>query len=467
VHSAAELTPRPPLPEGPYLVVGLARSGQAVARMLAGRGERVAGCDAGHPEGAEGLVQVGVEVSLNVDGTALLDGIETVVKSPGVPGEAPVVQAARERGIEVSGELELAWRSVPNRFVAVTGTNGKTTTTELIGHLYRRAGRAVAVAGNVGTPLASLAGAVGPAATVVCECSSFQLEDSSAFAPECAVFLNLEPDHLDRHGTLERYLAAKLRIFANQGPGDVAVYNGDEPALAEAELGGKARRVRFCPRPRDRSPVVPPEGGGEGCAVSLEGDEIRWRRERLLSAGELKLIGAHNVENAMAAAAAALEDGIAAAAVAGGLRTFEAVPHRLERIAEIGGVLYVNDSKATNVASALAGIESFEGGVHLILGGSTKGETFERLAGPVGERCLACYLIGEAAERLAEDLSPAARDGVGLESCGTLERAVERAAARARPGEVVLLSPACASFDAFADFEQRGERFRELVEALR
>jgi UDP-N-acetylmuramoylalanine--D-glutamate ligase len=367
----------------------------------------------------------------------------------------------------VTGELELAWRSIPNRFVGVTGTNGKTTTTELIGHLYRQADRRVAVAGNVGTPLASLAGEVDPEATVVCECSSFQLEDSSAFAPECAVFLNLEPDHLDRHGTLERYLAAKLRIFANQGPGDVAVYNGDEPALSGVGLGGEARRVRFCPGLQGRPAGVPPAAdGGEGCAISLEGGEILWRGERLLSAGELRLLGAHNVENAIAAAAAALEDGIEPAVVAEGLRGFEGVPHRLERVAELGEVLYVNDSKATNVASALAGIRSFESGVHLILGGSTKGETFERLAEPVRERCLACYLIGEAAERLAEDLVPAARGGVELESCGTLERAVERAAARAQPGEVVLLSPACASFDAFADFEQRGERFRELVEAL-
>ena len=218
---------RPPLPEGPFLVIGLARSGAAVARLLAERGERVIGCDSGMPREAEGLAQAGVEVSLKVDGTDLLEEAKTVVKSPGVPQEAPAVEAARERGLAVIGELELAWRLIPNPFIAVTGTNGKTTTTELLAHLHRAAGLPVAVAGNVGTPLASLVGEVEADATVVCEASSFQLEDSEHFAPECAVLLNVAPDHLDRHRTLERYIEAKLRIFANQGNDDVAVYNGD------------------------------------------------------------------------------------------------------------------------------------------------------------------------------------------------------------------------------------------------
>ncbi len=192
---------------------------------------------------AAGLRAEGVEVFLDTDGLALLDGTRTVVNSPGVPREASVIAAALERGIEVIGELELAWRTVPNRFVAVTGTNGKTTTVELLGHVYRTAGEPVAVAGNVGTPLSALAGSVDPDATVICEASSFQLEDTDAFAPECAVFLNLAPDHLDRHAGLDDYLAAKLRVFANQGNDDVAVFNGDEPALAGADLGGCARRV--------------------------------------------------------------------------------------------------------------------------------------------------------------------------------------------------------------------------------
>jgi UDP-N-acetylmuramoylalanine--D-glutamate ligase len=439
-------------------VVGLARSGAAVARLLAARGERVLGCDSGHPPEAEGLARDAVEVSLDVDGTALLEDVRTLVKSPGVPQSAAVVRAARERGIEVTGELELAWRLIPNRFCAVTGTNGKTTTSEMIGHLLRSTGRPVAVAGNVGTPLAALAAPMGlePEATVVCEASSFQLEDCSEFAPECAVLLNLAPDHLDRHGTMERYLAAKLRILAKQGPDDVAVLNGDVPELAARELPGKARRLRFCPS----------GGASKECVTTLEHGELRWRGDSLIAADEIPLLGAHNVENAMAASTAALAMGMKPDAVARGIRSFEGVPHRLERVRERGGVLYVNDSKATNVGAAIAGVESFDAGIHLIAGGSLKGERFEPLAGPVAERCRACYLIGEAAGQLGEDLAPAAGAGVEIRDCETLEAAVAAAAEAARAGDVVLLSPACASFDAFEDFEHRGARFRELVEAL-
>jgi UDP-N-acetylmuramoylalanine--D-glutamate ligase len=447
--------PRPELPEGPFLAVGLARSGQAVARLLAGRGGEVRGVDSGHPQGAAGLREVGVEVFLDADGLALLEGVRTVVKSPGVPREAPVIAAALERGIEVFGELELAWRAIPNRFVAVTGTNGKTTTVELLGHLYRTAGEPVAVAGNVGTPLSALAGEIDPAATVVCEASSFQLEDSVAFAPECAVFLNLAPDHLDRHADLDSYLAAKLRVFANQGNDDVAVYNGDDAALAGIDLGGCARRVAFC------------HGAGPDCEVALAEGTIFYDGEPLLGIDELGLFGEHNVANAMAAAAAALAMGLDRDAVRAGLRSFAGVPHRLEQVAEIGGARFVNDSKATNVAAATVGIQAFEGGVHAILGGSEKGEPFAALAEPIRERCAACYLTGASADRLAEELASLEGEGVPLHRCRDLEDAVRRAAAAARPGEVVLLSPACASFDAFEDFEARGDRFREIVEALR
>ena len=446
---------RPPLPAGPYLVVGLARSGQAVGRLLAGRGERVLGADSGHPEGAAGLADAGVEVSLDVDGTGLLDGIRTLVKSPGVPQEAAVVERARKRGIEVTGELEVAWRLLPNRFVGVTGTNGKTTTTELIGHLYRTAGEPVAVAGNVGTPLASLVGELDPEVTIACECSSFQLEDAEAFAPECAVLLNVAPDHLDRHGSLDEYTEAKLRIFAWQANEDVAVYNADQPEIARRDLGGCGRRLAFCP-----------ESAGPDCELSLRGEVIFYGDGALVETSQLRLIGRHNVANAMAAAAAALSMGIDSEAVRDGLRGFEGVAHRLERVAEIGRVTYVNDSKATNVASALAGIAAFDGGLHLILGGSLKGESFEPLAQPVAERCSACYLIGEAAERLEAVLAPAAERGVELRRCPDLGEALREASAAAEPGEVVLLSPACASFDAYADFEARGEDFRRLVEGL-
>jgi UDP-N-acetylmuramoylalanine--D-glutamate ligase len=443
--------PRPPLPEGPFLVVGLARSGSAAAGMLAARGEQVRGTDSGHPDDARRLADSGVEVVLDVPGTELLDGVRTIVKSPGVPQAAPVIAAARQRGITVIGELELAWRLISNRFCAVTGTNGKTTTVELIGHLYRTAGEPVAVAGNVGTPLASLAGEVEPDATVVCECSSFQLEDSDAFSPECAVILNLAPDHLDRHPTSGEYLAAKLRVFANQANDDIAVYNGDEPALAGRDLGGCARRIRFC------------IGADPDCEVSFSEGTIFWDGEPLIDAAELPLRGAHNLQNAMAAAAAALAMGLDRDAVREGLRSFAGLPHRLEWVAEIGGVEFYNDSKATNVSASVAALRSFEGGVHAILGGEPKGESFAPLVEPVRERCAACYLIGEAAGQLSATLEPA---GVPLHTCDGLEDATRRAARAAGRDETVLLSPACASFDAFRDFEQRGERFREVVEAI-
>lgn len=445
---------RPPLPRGPFLVVGLARSGLAAARLLAGRGEQVAGVDSGHPEGAAGLRDMGVEVFLDEDGLARLDGVRTVVKSPGVPRGAPVIAAALERGVEVMGELELAWRAIPNRFVAVTGTNGKTTTVELLGHLYREAGESVAVAGNVGTPLSELAGELDPGATVICECSSFQLEDSLEFAPECAVFLNLAPDHLDCYAGLEDYLAAKLRIFANQGNDDVAVYNADDPALAGTDLGGCARRIAFC------------IGAAPDCEVAVAEGTVFYDGEPLIGVDELGLPGEHNVANAMAAAAAALSMGLGREAVRAGLRSFAGVAHRLEPVAEIGGVRFFNDSKATNVTSATVGLRAFDGGVHAILGGSEKGEPFAPLLDPVRERCVACYLTGATADRLAEELAPVLEAGVALHRCTDLEDAVRRAAAAAQPGETVLLSPACASFDAFESFERRGERFREIVGGL-
>ncbi|MEK6326214.1 MAG: UDP-N-acetylmuramoyl-L-alanine--D-glutamate ligase [Actinomycetota bacterium] len=448
------MKPRPPLPDGPYLVVGLARSGQAAARMLSARGAEVAGCDSGSPDGAERLAEAGMDVRLGSDGVGLLDAARCVVKSPGVPPEAAVIARARELGLAVVGELELAWRLLPNRFVAVTGTNGKTTVTELLGHLWRTAAEPVAVAGNVGTPLAALVGEVPGEATVVCECSSFQLEDSEAFAPECAVLLNATPDHLDRHHGFDQYLRAKLRIFANQGNDDVAVFNASEPALRDLDLGGCARRVAYC------------RGPDPDCELSLSDGVIFAGEEPLVEASELGLIGAHNADNAMAAAAVALAMGLGRDPVRAGLRSFAGLPHRLERVAERGGVLYVNDSKATNVAAAAAGLRSFEGGVRAILGGSLKGQDFKGLVGPVSERCVACYLTGDAAESLEQDLEPAREAGVKLRRCDGLADAVRAAAADAQAGEVVLLSPACASFDAYGDYEQRGDHFRSLVEGL-
>lgn len=431
------MKPRPPLPPGPFLVVGLARSGAAAARMLREHGE-VMGCDAGAPPEAERDLD-GVQVRLRSDGLDLLPRAATLVKSPGVPREAPVVVAARERGIEVVGELELAWRLIPNEFIAVTGTNGKTTTVELLGAIHREAGLPVEVAGNVGTPLSSLAGSIDPAATVVCEASSFQLEDSSAFAPECAVLLNVSEDHLDRHGSFEDYLAAKLRVFQNQDEDHVAVLRADF-----AGQQGRAQTVRF---------------GGPDSDLAERDGELWWRGVRMMAAGEVRLRGAHNLENAMAAAAAALSRGVEQDAVSEALRGFPGVPHRLEEVAERDGVLFVNDSKATNVASAVVGIAAFDGGVHLIAGGSLKGGGFSGLRDAVSGHCRACYLIGQAADRLAADLAGT----VPLHRCGDLEHAVKAAAEAARPGEVVLLSPACASYDQFQNYEERGRRFRDLA----
>jgi len=423
---------RPALPEGPYLVVGLARSGLAAARLLASRGEEVIGVDVGLPDVGE---LPGVEVHTAAEGVELLDRAATVVKSPGVPAEAAVISAARAQGVPVLGELELAWRLLDHPFVAVTGTNGKTTTTQLLGHLHRTAGTPVEVAGNVGTPLASLVGTLPAGATVVCEASSFQLEDTLAFAPEVAVLLNVEADHLDRHGTLAQYTAAKLEAFVRQGPPDVAVI-----PTAFPDPAGRALRVRFGP-------------GGD---LDDRDGRLWWGGDPLIAHEDIRLRGAHNRQNAAAAAAACLARGMTPEAVREGLGTFAGVVHRLEEVARRDGVLYVNDSKATNVASTLVALASFDAPVHLILGGLGKGQDFAPLRAPVAERCAGVYLIGEDAGRIAAALERST-------PCGDLDRAVARARAAARPGEVVLLSPACASFDQFADFEARGEAFRALV----
>jgi UDP-N-acetylmuramoylalanine--D-glutamate ligase len=436
---------RPPLPPGPYLVVGMARSGRAAAALLHARGHEVIATDSA-PAGVPGDLPPGVELHTATDGVALLERVRAVVKSPGVPSGAPVVAAARARGVPVLGELELAWRCVPNEVIAVTGTNGKTTTVELLGHLHREAGVPVAVVGNVGTAYSSLAlgdpAPVGPGAVVVCEASSFQLEDTEAFAPEAAVLLNLDSDHLDRHGSLEAYHAAKLRIFANQGNDDVAVA---PEGLGVEDLGGCARRVCF--------------GDSPEAELSLRAGTLWWDREPLVRADELALRGPHNLRNAMAAAAAALARGLDPDAVRAGLRTFAGVPHRLEEVAQRDGVLYVNDSKATNVAAALVALASFEVPVHAILGGRGKGERYAPLREAVAAHCAAAYLIGEEAPALRAALEGATT----LHDSGDLATAVSAARAAAAPGEVVLLAPACASYDQFANFEARGEAFAALA----
>lgn len=488
---------RPSTPEGPFLVVGLARSGAAVARLLTERGESVVGVDSARPDEAERLASTGVEVHLNESGIELLDAVSTVVKSPGVPQEAPVITAARTRELPVLGELEVAWRSLSNRFIAVTGTNGKTTVTELLGHIYRAAGEPVAVAGNIGSPVSDLVGQVDPEATVVCECSSFQLEDTEAFAPECGVFLNIAEDHLDRHATMESYLAAKLRMFENQTAGDIAVLcDGDAYAAAHwhHEDGAEFHEVGW--EPEDGADAVAAAdqaawgrgstlvtycsaGGADACDMTYRDGGLSWRGEPLLDAAELSIVGRHNVDNAMAAAAAALAMGVDIEGVREGLKSFPGVPHRLERVDDVNGVLYVNDSKATNPAAAAAAIRSFDPPIRVILGGSSKGGSFAELVDAVGERGASCYLIGDAADQIEKELragvgesgSRRSRDAdleipqVEITREPDLDHAVRAAAADASSGEVVLLSPACASFDAYRDFEQRGEHFRSLVGA--
>jgi UDP-N-acetylmuramoylalanine--D-glutamate ligase len=403
------------------LVVGLARSGVAASLALARRGVEVVAADRDAGLDTGRLVDEGVELHLGTEEEGLLEGVELVVKSPGVPGESPLPAAARSRDVPIWSEVELGWRLLGRPpLIGVTGTNGKTTTSELLGAIFRAAGRPVEVAGNVGRPLTALDGALEPGAWVVCELSSFQLEDVHELACEVAVLINLEPDHLDRHGTFEAYRDAKLRIF-------------------------ERARTRIVPR-----------------GLGLEG--VEFGANDLLPAEPL-IPGHHNRENAAAATAAARAAGIDDDAIATALRTFPGVPHRLELVAEIGGVRYVNDSKATNTAAARRGIAAYaDSPLHLILGGSVKGESFAELALSLPEDVRSIDLVGEAEDELAQVLDLAGRP---YRRAGDLGTAVALASSDAQPGDVVLLSPACASYDQYRNFEERGDHFRRLVESLR
>jgi UDP-N-acetylmuramoylalanine--D-glutamate ligase len=411
---------RPPLPDGPWLVVGLARSGLAAGRALAALGYEVLGVDSGTPELREAP---GFPVVTGTDGLQqLAAGVRAVVKSPGVPPRAPVVAAARAAGLPVLGEVELAWRLVDAPVVAVTGTNGKTTVTEWLGHAFRGAGAPVAVVGNVGTAFTSLIGAErAPGTTVILECSSYQLHDTLAFRPDVGVLLNLESDHLDWHGSVDAYAAAKLGgMFARQGAADVAVL----PRAFAATAGGAGERILLDDVVLPAAPALP---------------------------------GAHNVANARAVVAACRARGLPEDAIARALGTFTGVEHRLRELTVVEGVRYVDDSKATNVASALTALAAMTAPVHLILGGDdAKHEDFGPLRAPVATGCASVHLIGRAAGRLRAAL------GTGTDR-GDLAAAVAAARAAARPGDVVLLSPACASFDQYASFEERGRHFQTLV----
>ena len=374
-------------------MLGLARSGKAAAAAVERRSVEVVAADR----------ELRNEANLS-----LLDGAGMLVKSPGVPRDAPLVAEAERRGVPIWSEVELGYRLLQPRLVGVTGTNGKTTTAELLGVMLE-----APVAGNVGRALTDLDGAIDPGTLVVCELSSFQLEDVHELACEVAVLLNLEPDHLDRYATFDDYRDAKLRIFE-----------------------------------RARVKIVPKGSGLEGLEFSAD-DPLP---------AEPRIRGAHNRENAAAATAAARAVGVSEDQIAQALRSFPGVPHRLEPVGEVNGVAYVNDSKATNVAAALRALAAYEDEpVHLILGGSRKGEDFAPLAAAIGPNVRSIHLIGETADELAAAIPQARRDG---------DLASALAAVDAQPGDVVLLSPACASYDQFRDFEERGEEFRRLVQNL-
>ena len=390
----------------------------------------------------EALGAAGVEVRDGEEGGDLLRGIATVVKSPGVPREAPLVAAALAAGIPVIGELELGWRLLEHEFIALTGSNGKTTTVELIGHIHRVAGVPVTVAGNVGTALTSLPGTLEPGAAIVCEVSSFQLEDMEAFAPEAAVLLNLAEDHLDRHGTFDNYRAAKLEIFAHQPPGTIAVV----PAgLALEDAGGAADADHV----RRRGPSEPDLSHRDGT--------LFWRGEPLMPAADIRLRGPHNRANAMAAAAVCLARGVPPDAVARVSRRSPASRTGSRRSARSTASSTSTTPRPRTWRRPRSAIRSFAGGVHLIAGGRGKGSDFAPLAAPVRERCRAVYLIGETAAALHAALEPT---GVPINDAGDLERAFAAAHEAAEPGDVVLLSPGCASYDQYRSYEERGEHFR-------
>lgn len=424
-------------------VVGLARSGRAAALLLARLGWTVVATDAAEVDAAE-LAAAGVDVRTGT--SEPVPGIDLLVKSPGVPAEAPPVAAAREAGVPVWSEIELASRHLANPIIGITGTNGKTTTTELTAHLLRAAGIPARACGNQGTPLAGLVGEVDDAEWLVVECSSFQLEDVHEFRPRAAALLNITPDHMDRHGTMDAYLAAKLRIFRNMGPGDLAI----------------------CPeglRPPGRVlPAFVHEGAARDGAVAWSAGGLHLAQMgEVAEWADVALRGGHNRRNAMVATALAARAGATREGLAEGLATFPGVPHRLERVGDVDGVAFVNDSKATNPEAAAAALDAYPRGVHLIAGGSGKGTAFEPLAEAARGTVVAAYLIGQTAEQIAAELAPL---GIPVEILPDLGAAVAAAARRARPGETVLLAPACASFDQFRNFEHRGDAFREAVAAV-
>lgn len=439
------------------LVVGLARTGVATALFCAARGARVTAtesrAESAVAEAAAELRAAGCALELGGHREETFLAQDLIIPSPGVPADAALLRAARARGITIWSELELAWRFHKGRLIGITGSNGKTTTTSLIAHLLEAAGLPVILAGNIGTPLIARVEETSERSVSVVEMSSFQLELIATMRPDISVFLNLTPDHLDRHGSLESYGRAKARIFENQSEAELAILNADD-ALTRQYAPARPQVLWFSRKQRV----------AQGAYV--RSGEIVFRRdgaeEVLLGAEEIPLPGAHNLENVLAAALAARLAGAGAAAIARGVRSFAGVEHRLEFTGEIRGVRYYNDSKATNVDATLKALDAFPGRVLVILGGKDKGSDYTVLQQPLREKAILALLIGAAAEKIASQIA----GSVPIERAGTLQAALDIAERRAQSGDIVLLAPACASFDQFENFEHRGRVFKQLVRRL-
>ncbi len=450
-------------------VVGLARSGVAAARLLLAAGARVTIADRKEQSELErALAELdtgSITVRAGADYGLAFESPELIVISPGVPSRANELQRARARGVQVIGELELAARFVAAPVLAVTGTNGKSTTVTLIGKLLAESGKRVFVGGNIGTALSEAAlatyqagGASSPYDYLVVEVSSFQLETVERFHPWAAALLNITPDHMDRYESMEEYVAAKARIFDNQTAGDYSLFNLDDECVMRLRARTRAAALGF-----SRTGTIGHEFGG---GTFLEGDlivsTVTGHRQEVCRRTELKLLGAHNLENALAAVSFALLCGCPLDAIRRVLTTFPGLEHALEFVRERGGVRFVNDSKGTNVDATVKALESLDQPIWLIAGGRDKGADFSKLRHPVQARAKQVILIGEAAPRIQEALGEYDR----VRRAASLREAVEMAAREASPGDVVLLSPACASFDMFADYQDRGRQFKALVAAL-
>lgn len=443
------------------LVVGAGKSGISVSRFLLRKGARVTITDNKTRDKFNGeldaLLDAGVSGVLGDYPEVGPGSYDLVVVSPGVPPGVPPVAAARRCGVPVTGELELAWRFTRSPVVAITGTNGKTTTTSLAGEIFRQAGYRTLVGGNIGLPLVDEVEKYGPGDVIVAEVSSFQLETADLFRPRVAVITNITPDHLDRHGDMESYTAAKARVFARQGNGDYTVLNYDDPRTRALAGRVPAKVIFFSRRHILEEGVFVRDGR---VVVRLNGVETV-----ILAAGEVAIPGAHNLENALAATAAARVMGVEPAVIARTLRAFAGVAHRLETVAEINGVKYVNDSKGTNPEASMKALEAFERPIILLAGGRNKGGDFTEFARLVREKVRVLVVLGES----AGEIEQAARRAGCTEilRARDFREAVLMAHRCSRSGDVVLLSPACASWDMFNNYEERGDLFREIVNSLK